>query len=132
MYWKWCVVVTHHNFLFIILFCYFYFQILPISHIRSFLEPLPEVKSLLKKIRTSSCSEKEANFNSFYVAGCVSCSFYSQLYFSFLFLFNYNSFLHSAVVRIKSWYWSWWRDHNWWPAESFVWAKWIAGEWWSS
>ncbi|KAM7351453.1 hamlet isoform 2-T5 [Cochliomyia hominivorax] len=48
-------------------------DILPISHIRSFLEPSPEVKSLLKKIRTSTSLEcdKEANFNNFYVAGCL-------------------------------------------------------------
>ncbi|XP_065357349.1 transcription factor hamlet isoform X2 [Calliphora vicina] len=48
-------------------------DILPMSHIRSLLEPSPEVKLLLKKIRTSSnleC-EKEANFNNFYVAGCL-------------------------------------------------------------
>ncbi|XP_023303051.2 transcription factor hamlet isoform X1 [Lucilia cuprina] len=48
-------------------------DILPISHIRSLLEPSPEVKLLLKKIRISNNleGEKEANFNNFYVAGCL-------------------------------------------------------------
>lgn len=44
------------------------------SQIRNLLEPTPEVRNLLKKIRTTSTLEcsKEANFSKFFVAGCVS------------------------------------------------------------
>lgn len=43
-------------------------------HIRNLLQPSPEVRNLLKKIRTSTSAEtdKEANLNNFYIAGCVS------------------------------------------------------------
>ncbi|XP_073820848.1 hamlet isoform X2 [Musca autumnalis] len=48
-------------------------DLLNMPHIRSLLQPSPEVKNLLKKIRTiaSADNEKEANLTSFCIAGCL-------------------------------------------------------------
>ena len=53
------------------------------SQIRNMLEPSSEVRNLLKRIRKISALEcsKEANFNKFFVAGCVSSFNYFNLFF---------------------------------------------------